>query len=77
MNRKELQKHIEEVGTWYMGEWLSDPSSITDAVIQLEERLVHKIKFYENRLNLIQKYQKELPEPYRTQICNILANGEY
>ena len=76
MKREELLKNIEEVGTWYMGEWLSDPATITDAIIQLEERLVRKIKFYEDRLNLIQKYQKELPEPYRRQICNLLANGK-
>lgn len=31
---------------------------------------------FKGKLELIQKWQKKLPEPYRTEICNILANGK-
>ena len=34
-----------------------------------------KVSFYTERLNTLQKYQTKLPEPYRTEVCNILANG--
>ena len=37
----------------------------------IEERL----DFYTLRMDVLQKYQKGLPEPYRTRVCNILANG--
>jgi hypothetical protein len=31
--------------------------------------------FYLMRMDALQRYQHELPEPHRTAICNILANG--
>lgn len=31
--------------------------------------------FYLQRMDALQRYQHELPEPHRTAICNILANG--
>lgn len=31
--------------------------------------------FYGERMDALQRYQKELPEPHRTIVCNILANG--
>jgi len=41
-----------------------------------EVKEVARLKsFYGDRFNLIQEYQKKMPEPYRTVICNILANG--
>lgn len=40
-----------------------------------ERALKNTRDFYELRMNALQKYQKELPEPHRTIICNILANG--
>jgi hypothetical protein len=43
------------------------------------ERVIHGLRislaFYEGRMNALQQYQKGLPEPYRTEVCNILANG--
>lgn len=33
-------------------------------------------KFYMKRCDAIQVYQRFLPEPHRTAICNILANGQ-
>lgn len=39
-------------------------------------RLLHIIDFCDVRLVALQKYQKQLPEPHRTAICNILANGK-
>ena len=35
----------------------------------------HTIEFYKTRMRALQEWQKELPEPYRTEVCNILANG--
>ena len=31
--------------------------------------------FYLERMDALQQYQHELPEPHRTAVCNILANG--
>lgn len=33
------------------------------------------VRFYTERMDALQRYQKDLPEPYRTELCNILANG--
>lgn len=32
--------------------------------------------FYLERMDALHRYQHELPEPHRTAICNILANGQ-
>lgn len=39
-------------------------------------RLQRSRDFMLERLTAIQQYQQELPEPHRTAICNILANGK-
>ena len=38
-------------------------------------KIKSSIDFYKIRVDAIQKYQHKLPEPHRTIICNILANG--
>lgn len=37
---------------------------------------VYDWEWYGKRMDAIQKWQMTLPEPYRTQICDILANGK-
>ena len=34
------------------------------------------LHWYERRMDAFQAYQHQVPEPYRTVICNILANGK-
>jgi len=31
--------------------------------------------FYSPRMNALQELQKQMPEPWRTAVCDILANG--
>jgi hypothetical protein len=52
-------------------------SFITEVETQrLRDNFVqHATEFYSTRMTALQEYQKDLPEPYRTEICNILANG--
>jgi hypothetical protein len=38
--------------------------------------VLHSLDFYRRRCEALQAYQRELPEPHRTAICNILANGQ-
>jgi len=38
-------------------------------------RLDYFRDFYLERMDALQRYQHELPEPHRTAVCNILANG--
>ena len=37
---------------------------------------LNALDFYRRRCEAIQTYQRHLPEPHRTVICNILANGK-
>jgi hypothetical protein len=45
--------------------------SPAEVIAELRER----IKFYARRLAALQSYQPSLPEPFRTAVCDILANG--
>jgi hypothetical protein len=38
--------------------------------------VLQSLAFYRRRCEALQAYQRELPEPHRTAICNILANGQ-
>jgi hypothetical protein len=53
----------------------SERDALKGEVEKGEKRLENTRNFYEPRMNLLQKYQMELPEPHRTAICDILANG--
>lgn len=50
-------------------------SACAEAVKWHEKDVMSIKQFYLRRMNALQKYQANLPEPYRTEICNILANG--
>ena len=50
----------------------SDECGICGESIKANQRIIN---FYKVRMQALQEYQTELPEPYRTLICNILANG--
>ena len=63
--RRRLCEHHPDVD--YKNEW-GCPRCLAE--------LRRSLEFYKTRTNEIQKYQKELPEPHRTVICNILANGK-
>ena len=53
-----------------------EAGSNTSDVVERELKALRRSKeFYEIRMNELLQCQKELPEPYRTEICNILANG--
>jgi len=49
---------------------------LSDTIMEFYKSISRSCAFYEQRMNLIQKYQNQLPDPYRTSICNILANGK-
>ena len=38
--------------------------------------MLGSIAFYKLRMEAFQEWQKELPEPYRTECCTIIANGQ-
>lgn len=60
-----------EVKQW---QYYADEAQVDD----LEREIVSLKRsrdFYEQRMNALQELQKRLPEPYRTWVCNILANG--
>ena len=50
----------------------SDECGICGESIKANQRIIN---FYKVRIQALQEYQNELPEPHRTLICNILANG--
>lgn len=37
--------------------------------------MISSLDFYRRRVRAFQVWQKELSEPYRTEACNIIANG--
>ncbi len=52
-----------------------DDTDYTDELITENERLRRSNEFYLERMNALQELQKTIPEPYRTCVCDILANG--
>lgn len=56
----------------YMG-WICK-DCMRKAVIK-DADLISQNEWHQRRWEVLQKYQQELPEPYRTDICDILANG--
>ena len=60
-------------------EWKSNPWTVRPLIRHLIEQVKSQeksIDFYKLRMDVIQEWQKSLPEPYRTECCNILANGK-
>ena len=46
------------------------------ATLKLEfNRIRRSLEFYRLRVEEFQKIKNRLPEPYKTAVCNILANG--
>jgi len=39
------------------------------------KRLKNSLAFYKSRVEELERHKKDFPEPYKTMICNILANG--
>jgi hypothetical protein len=65
------------------GELFNEPNTVHRKILKMGFMLNEvrglapaQKSFYEERMDALQRYQKELPEPYRTEICNILANGK-
>jgi hypothetical protein len=52
------------------------PNTLWAMVKAATHEVKHTRWFYGLRMDELQKYQKELPEPHRTIVCNILANGK-
>lgn len=42
---------------------------------QIIKRKLHQLEFYRRRVEEMERFKYGFPEPYRTMICNILANG--
>ena len=42
---------------------------------QAVKRKLTQLEFYKRRVDELERNKDEFPEPYRTMICNILANG--
>ena len=39
------------------------------------KRKLHQLEFYRRRVEELERFKYDFPEPYLTMICNILANG--
>ncbi len=39
-------------------------------------KVAHRLHWYEMRIRALMEWQKNIPEPYRTECCDILANGK-
>ena len=42
---------------------------------QIVKRKLHQLEFYRRRVDELERFKYDFPEPYLTMICNILANG--
>ena len=42
---------------------------------QIIKRKLHQLEFYRSRVDELERFKYDFPEPYLTMICNILANG--
>ena len=42
---------------------------------QIVKRKLHQLEFYRRRVEELERFKYDFPEPYLTMICNILANG--
>ncbi len=52
------------------------PAMLDYATLKLEfNRMRRSLEFYRLRVEEFQKIKNLLPEPYKTAVCNILANG--
>ena len=50
--------------------------ALESRVKELEAELKRLRVFYTIRMDTLEKLQVKMPEPFRTQVCNILANGK-
>lgn len=76
-----LKKSIPfEPETIAIDELLTHIEAQAKQIEQLEKdkkRLEYSVNdFHTPRWNSLQKFQKQIPEPYRTLVCDILANGK-
>lgn len=46
-----------------------------DNLLQQVKELTRTVEWYKERLDALQEWQKTLPDPYRGECCDILANG--
>jgi len=65
----EWQKLVDEGQIIFRGDQVP-------ALIARVRELDHSRRFHQRRMDEFQRWQKDLPEPYRTECCNILANGK-
>lgn len=73
----ELTKNDEDINLSAIGLWLRQQpeSTLTTVAIQLL-RLARSKQFYEQRCNNFVALAHSLPEPYKSQAFDILANGK-
>lgn len=62
-----------------LNEYLRHATTLVELVAayrRLKRHYQHAQRFYTERMDALQQYQAELPEPHRTYVCDILANGQ-
>jgi len=42
----------------------------------LISKIAHRLQWYEQRIRTLMEWQKSIPDPYRTECCDIFANGK-
>lgn len=68
----------DELNCSLLAEWLKrNQDGLPRAAVHARSlrNVLHLLFFYRVRCKELQDYQKHLPEPHRTIVCNILANG--
>jgi len=57
---------------------MTDIEELNSAIDELQEakrKLARRTKSFEMRLNNLQTFSRQMPEPWRTGVCDIIANG--
>jgi hypothetical protein len=67
---KSLAEELSDADSWACCNWPRRAIIAEHDVARANERT----EFYKSRVDIFQEWQRTLPEPYRTECCNILAN---
>jgi len=67
-----LANELKDAEKWACCDW---PGRAIRAKYKITE-LQRSLEWYKTRLEAMQQWQSVLPEPYRTECCDILANGK-
>lgn len=72
MESEKLKRKLAQIETWACCDWPMKAARLEHTV----ERVAASRDWYKQRVDRLQEWQKTLPEPYRSQCCDILANGK-